>query len=205
MREGTGETIQRGDTVFVFYRGRFADSKQVFDSNLDSETPLSFTAGGRDVIKALSLKSIGLKVGTTFVMVVPPEFGFGAEGIKDFIPPNATLIFEIVIVGRNELKFKDDAETAEPAAPVAEPTPVAPQEPEQKPTPVPSPEAERIRQEEARRAAEAAAERQRLEQERIRQEEAERAAQEAERQRQEQERLARIEAERQAAEAEAER
>lgn len=101
MREGAGETIQRGDTVFVFYRGRFADTKQVFDSNLDSQDPLPFTAGGKDVIKALSLKSIGLKVGTTFVMVVPPEFGFGPEGIEGFIPPNSTLIFEIVIVGRN--------------------------------------------------------------------------------------------------------
>ena len=107
LREGTGETIRRGDTVFVFYRGSFASNKEVFDSNLNTGTPLPFTAGGNDVIKALSESSIGLKVGSTFVMVVPPEFGFGSKGVPGFIPPESTLIFEIVIVGVNELKLKE--------------------------------------------------------------------------------------------------
>jgi FKBP-type peptidyl-prolyl cis-trans isomerase len=67
---------------------------------------LPYTAGGTDVIKALSEASIGLQVGSTFVMIVPPEYGFGSKGVPGFIPPESTLIFEIVIVGVNELKIK---------------------------------------------------------------------------------------------------
>ena len=107
LREGTGEKINRGDKVFVFYRGTFASNRQVFDSNLSAKDPLAFTAGSYDVIQALSEGSIGLTVGSTFVMIVPPEFGFGEAGVPGFIPPKSTLIFEIVIVGRNELKYKD--------------------------------------------------------------------------------------------------
>ena len=103
LREGTGETIFRGDTVFCFYRGTFASTKEEFDSNLNAKAPLPYTAGGSDVIKALAEGSIGLKVGSTFVMIVPPEYGFGPKGVPGFIPPASTLIFEIVIVGVNEL------------------------------------------------------------------------------------------------------
>ena len=142
LREGTGEAVNRGDKVFVFYRGTFAATREVFDSNLSAKDPLAFTAGSYDVIQALSEGSIGLHVGSTFVMIVPPEFGFGEAGVPGFIPPKSTLIFEIVIVGRNELKYKETEAEPEPAAapvkeePVVEEEPIVEEEPVVEETPV---------------------------------------------------------------------
>jgi FKBP-type peptidyl-prolyl cis-trans isomerase len=102
LKQGTGEECKNGDTVSVHYTGTLTDGTK-FDSSLDSGKPFSFRLGAGLVIKGWDLGVLGMKVGEQRRLVIPSELGYGAGGAGGGkIPPNATLIFEVELLGIND-------------------------------------------------------------------------------------------------------
>jgi peptidylprolyl isomerase len=96
--EGNGEKPQPGDVVQVHYTGMLADGTK-FDSSLDRGEPIAFSLGTGQVIPGWD-EGIGLmKVGDKCKLVIPPELAYGEQGSGGVIPPNATLIFDVELVG----------------------------------------------------------------------------------------------------------
>ena len=101
---GTGTEAVTGKTVRVYYTGWLysttaTDNKGgVFDSNLTG-LGFSFTVGAGTVIKGWDQGVPGMKVGGKRRLIIPPELGYGANGNGPAIPGNATLIFEIQLLG----------------------------------------------------------------------------------------------------------
>ena len=96
----TGQVAKTGDTVAVNYTGKLADGT-VFDSNVDPKfghvTPFIFTLGAGQVIPGWDKGIVGMKVGETKTLVIPPADAYGASG-QGPIPPNATLTFEVELL-----------------------------------------------------------------------------------------------------------
>ena len=87
-----------GNKVQVHYTGTFTDGTK-FDSSLDRGQPLEFNLGAGQVIKGWDEGIAGLKVGQKARITCPPSKAYGAAGAGNVIPPNATLIFEVELVG----------------------------------------------------------------------------------------------------------
>lgn len=95
---GSGEVAVSGKFVQVHYTGTLTDGTQ-FDSSL-SRGPFEFMLGGGQVIKGWDLGVAGMKVGGRRRLTIPPELGYGAAGTPGGpIPPNATLIFDVQLLG----------------------------------------------------------------------------------------------------------
>lgn len=102
LREGTGEEVRNGDAVSVHYTGTLENGAK-FDSSLDRGTPFVFTLGAGQVIKGWDLGILGMKVGEKRKLVIPSELAYGETGTPGGpIPPNATLIFEVELMGINK-------------------------------------------------------------------------------------------------------
>lgn len=102
LNEGTGAVAEKGKTVTVHYTG-WLENGAKFDSSVDRAQPFSFTLGAGQVIEGWDSGVAGMKVGEKRKLHIPPEFGYGPDGIKDptgkpVIPPNATLIFEVELL-----------------------------------------------------------------------------------------------------------
>lgn len=95
--KGTGQEAKDGDTVEVHYTGMFTDGKK-FDSSKDRGQPMTIKLGSGQVIKGFDYGILGMKVGGTRKVTIPPEMGYGAQGAGGVIPPNTTLVFELELV-----------------------------------------------------------------------------------------------------------
>ena len=99
---GTGAEAKSGNMVSVHYTGWIytdgvAGAK--FDSSKDRGEPFKFSLGGGQVIRGWDEGVAGMKIGGTRHLVIPPALGYGARGAGSVIPPNATLLFEVDLLG----------------------------------------------------------------------------------------------------------
>ena len=99
---GNGALAVKGNQVSVHYTGWLytngvAGNK--FDSSKDRGQPFRFALGGGQVIRGWDEGVAGMKVGGTRRLVISPELGYGARGAGGVIPPNATLLFEVELLG----------------------------------------------------------------------------------------------------------
>mmetsp|Transcript_6337 Transcript_6337/g.16115 ORF Transcript_6337/g.16115 Transcript_6337/m.16115 type:complete len:218 (+) Transcript_6337:78-731(+) len=97
-KRGDGVAPVEGDTVQVNYSGRVKGKKTEFDKN-DGGYPFEFTLGERKVVAGWESALPKLRVGDHATLTLAPEFGYGETGDSDDIPPNATLIFKVELVG----------------------------------------------------------------------------------------------------------
>ena len=95
---GTGATPQRGQTVTVHYTGTLENGSK-FDSSLDRGKPADFKIGVGSVIKGWDEGLMTMKVGGKRRLVIPSKLGYGPEGRPPDIPGNATLIFDVELLG----------------------------------------------------------------------------------------------------------
>ena len=93
---GTGATIASGQTVAVRYTGWLANGTQ-FDTNLSSPSPLTFKFGVGQVIPGMDETLIGIKVGGTRQLIIPPALGYGPYDYGQ-IPGNSVLVFTVEVI-----------------------------------------------------------------------------------------------------------
>lgn len=103
--EGNGELAVAGRQVSVHYTGWLHDTTapdgrgRKFDSSKDRGDPFRFDLGAGSVIRGWDEGVQGMKVGGTRVLVIPAALGYGARGAGGVIPPHATLMFEVELLG----------------------------------------------------------------------------------------------------------
>lgn len=95
---GTGEVAVAGKTANVHYTGWLENGKK-FDSSVDRGQPFSFPLGAGRVIKGWDEGVQGMKVGGKRKLTIPSDLGYGSRGAGGVIPPNATLVFDVELLG----------------------------------------------------------------------------------------------------------
>jgi len=95
---GEGAEATPGAHVQVHYTG-WLTSGQKFDSSLDRGRPFEFELGAGRVIKGWDQGVAGMRVGGKRKLTIPPDLGYGTRGAGNVIPPNATLLFEVELLG----------------------------------------------------------------------------------------------------------
>ncbi|HEV2336888.1 MAG TPA: FKBP-type peptidyl-prolyl cis-trans isomerase [Stellaceae bacterium] len=99
---GTGAEATKGKKVSVHYTGWLYNNGAKgakFDSSLDRGQPFSFALGAGQVIRGWDEGVAGMKVGGKRTLIIPPDLGYGARGAGGVIPPNATLTFDVELLG----------------------------------------------------------------------------------------------------------
>jgi FKBP-type peptidyl-prolyl cis-trans isomerase len=98
-QQGTGPAITTGKIAVVQYEGKLTDGS-IFDSTAKhGGTPFEFQLGAGRVIQGWEEGILGMKVGETRMLTIPPELGYGAGGYPPIIPQNATLFFTVTLQG----------------------------------------------------------------------------------------------------------
>ena len=101
-KTGDGATATSGNKVSVHYTGWLYNNgakEAKFDSSVDRGQPFQFTLGAHQVIAGWDEGVAGMKVGGKRTLIIPPELGYGARGAGGVIPPNATLMFDVELLG----------------------------------------------------------------------------------------------------------
>lgn len=105
LAEGTGEVAEPGMVAVVHYTGWLYDEAaeenkgSKFDSSVDRGQPFRFPLGGGRVIKGWDQGVAGMKVGGKRRLVIPPDMAYGPRGAGKVIPPDATLVFDVELLG----------------------------------------------------------------------------------------------------------
>jgi peptidylprolyl isomerase len=100
--EGTGPAPKSGQTCVMHYTGWLRENGtkgRKFDSSVDRGSPFEFPLGMGRVIKGWDEGVASMKVGGKRTLIIPAELGYGARGAGGVIPPNATLIFDVELLG----------------------------------------------------------------------------------------------------------
>ena len=95
---GSGASPARGQTCVMHYTGWLTNGTK-FDSSKDRNDPFEFPLGAGRVIKGWDEGVAGMKIGGKRKLTIPPALGYGARGAGGVIPPNATLVFEVELLG----------------------------------------------------------------------------------------------------------
>jgi FKBP-type peptidyl-prolyl cis-trans isomerase len=95
---GSGAEAKPGMMVSVHYTGWLTNGTK-FDSSVDRGQPFEFTLGAGQVIRGWDQGVAGMKIGGKRKLTIPPDLGYGARGAGNVIPPNATLVFDVELLG----------------------------------------------------------------------------------------------------------
>ena len=98
LKKGTGPAPKSGQIVVVHYVGKFTTGKK-FDSSRDRGQPFKFTLGAGQVIRGWDEGVATMRVGEKARFTITPDYAYGSRGAGDVIPPNATLVFEVELLG----------------------------------------------------------------------------------------------------------
>jgi len=95
---GSGAEVRAGQNVSVHYTG-WLTTGQKFDSSRDRGQPFAFPLGAGGVIQGWDVGVAGMRVGGQRRLIIPPDMGYGPRGHPPVIPPSATLIFDVELLG----------------------------------------------------------------------------------------------------------
>ncbi len=98
ITSGTGRAPKKGELVTVHYTGWLTTGEK-FDSSVDRREPFQFVLGAKQVIGGWDQGVATMVVGDKVKLTIPPELGYGRGGYPGVIPPNATLVFEVELLG----------------------------------------------------------------------------------------------------------
>jgi FKBP-type peptidyl-prolyl cis-trans isomerase FkpA len=105
LKPGAGAPIAAGQQAVVHYTGWLYEASapekkgRQFDSSLNSGQPFRFVVGAGQVIKGWDQGVLGMKVGGRRRLTIPADLGYGESGAGGVIPPGATLVFDVDLVG----------------------------------------------------------------------------------------------------------